>query len=290
MSSLKEIKGRIASVKSTQKITSAMKMVASAKLRKAQNRIEQFLPYEKRLKSILDNFLASDMDSFATPLSEERETKRVAVVVLSSNSGLCGAFNSNILNLMSRTLDAYRAKNIEILVYPFGKKVEENLKKAKIPVETKGTYQKLVDSPDYEVIKAVADELIEDFLNKKIDRVDLVYNHFKNTAVQIPTCEQFLPLKLSKPDGKQIPGDYIVEPNRDAALNALLPKTLRSKVFSVLLDSVAAEHGARVMAMQIATDNADDLLEGLTIQLNKQRQQAITSELLDIIGGSEALK
>lgn len=291
MSSLKEIKGRIASVKSTQKITSAMKMVASAKLRKAQNRIEQFLPYEKRLNEILGNFLSADMESFTSPLAEEREPRKVAIVVLSSNSGLCGAFNSNIIGLLNKTLESYRTRNIEVEIYPVGKKVEDAIRKFKNPAETKGSFQKLVDLPEYEVVKTIADNLIQDFLQKKIDRVDVIYNHFKNTAIQIPTCEQYLPLRLAASgESKQLPADYIVEPDKEGILNTLLPKTLRSKIFAVLLDSIAAEQGARVMAMQIATDNADDLLEGLTIQFNKQRQQAITSELLDIIGGSEALK
>jgi F-type H+-transporting ATPase subunit gamma len=302
MASLKEIKGRIASVKSTRKITAAMKMIASAKLRKAQYRIESFLPYQSRLTTILNNFLASDRNDFSSPLSENRETNRVAIVVFSSNSSLCGAFNTNAIRLLADKLKEYHSKKIEIEVYPIGKKVEEYVKKQTLPLEIHKTYKldpqsepasfiSLMDKPAFEGAKAIADRIIADFLDKKIDKVDLLYNHFKSTGVQIPTVEQFLPLDLSaKVGGQAIPVDYIIEPDRNTLLNTLIPKSLRSKIYAVLLDSSAAEQAARTVAMQIATDNADEMLDDLTIQYNKQRQQAITSELLDIIGGSEALK
>jgi F-type H+-transporting ATPase subunit gamma len=291
MASLKEIKGRIASVKSTQKITAAMKMVASAKLRKAQSQIERFLPYENRLTEILSSFLSSASEGFISPLAHVREVKRVAIVVLSSNSSLCGAFNSNILKLLVKTLEEYKRQNIETEVYPVGKKVEEAVNKFSLPPEIKGTYISLIDKPHFDGAKAIADQLIADFLANKIDRVELIYNHFKSTAVQVPTEEIFLPVALSnQANGKTIPADYIIEPNRETLLNTLIPKSLRSKIYAILLDSAAAEQAARMVAMQIASDNADEILDGLTIQFNKQRQQAITSELLDIIGGSEALK
>jgi F-type H+-transporting ATPase subunit gamma len=291
MASLKEIKGRIASVKSTQKITSAMKMVASAKLRKAQYQIERFLPYENRLTEILSSFLSAETGEFTSPLAEIREVKRVAVVVLSSNSSLCGAFNSNVIRLILETIHKYRDSKCEIALYPVGKKVEEAVKKLTIPVEIKGSYIALMDKPDFAGAREIADQLIADFLDKKIDRVELIYNHFKSTAIQIPTNEQFLPIILSgKTNQKEIPADYIIEPDRKTILETLIPKSLRSKIYAILLDSAAAEQAARTVAMQIATDNANDILDELTIQYNKQRQQAITSELLDIIGGSEALK
>jgi F-type H+-transporting ATPase subunit gamma len=291
MASLKEIKGRVASVKSTQKITSAMKMVASAKLRKAQYQIERFLPYENRLTEILGSFLSAETGEFTSPLAEVREVKRVAIVVLSSNSSLCGAFNSNIIRIISDTISKYRNLNCEIEVYPLGKKVEEAVKKLTLPVEIKGTYISLIDKPAFEGAKEIADRLIADFLAGKIDHVELIYNHFKSIAVQVPTNEQFLPIILSnQANRKEIPADYIIEPDREKVLNTLIPKSLRSKIYAILLDSAAAEQAARTVAMQIATDNADDILDGLNIQYNKQRQQSITSELLDIIGGSEALK
>jgi F-type H+-transporting ATPase subunit gamma len=292
MPSLKEIKARIASVKSTQKITSAMKMVASAKLRKAQYQIEEFLPYENRLTNILNDFLSGySEDNFSSVLSEVREIQRVAIVVLSSNSSLCGAFNSNIIRNVNECISKYRNAKYEISIYPIGKKVEEAIKKQMIPVEIKGSYIELMDKPAFEGAKEIADQLMNDFLAKKIDRVDLLYNHFKNTAVQIPTEEIFLPIDLSKQKaGNSIPTDYIIEPDRKTLLESLIPRSLRSKIYAILLDSAAAEQAARTVAMQIATDNADEILDDLTIQYNKQRQQSITSELLDIVGGSEALK
>ena len=294
MASLKEIKGRIASVKSTQKITAAMKMVASAKLRKAQYQIERFLPYETRLNEILNSFLSSETD-FISPLSEVREIKRVAIIAISSNSSLCGAFNSNIQKLLSESLKKYRDLNCETIeIYPIGKKIEDAARKLPIAstAKVKGSYIDLMDKPNFEGAKEIADQVIGDFLNDKIDHVELIYNHFKSTAVQIPTDEQFLPLILStdKDVKSSIQTDYIVEPDKKTIINSLIPKSLRSKIYAALLDSAAAEQAARTVAMQIATDNANDILEELTIQYNKQRQQAITNELLDIVGGSEAQK
>ncbi|MDR2691438.1 MAG: F0F1 ATP synthase subunit gamma [Dysgonamonadaceae bacterium] len=291
MPSLKEIKGRIASVDSTRKITSAMKMVASAKLRKAQTHVEQFLPYQKQLMNMLDRYLSSDTEEFSSPLAETRDMKRVAIVAVSSNSSFCGAFNSNVIRLVLETIQKYHALHCEIEVYPIGKKVEETLAKSIIPVEKKGSYISLMDKPNYEEARDIADGLVADFLSKKIDKVELIYNHFKSMGIQIPTKEPFLPVILSKNENNvRTAIDYIVEPDRKTLLNTLLPKSLRAKIFAVILDSAAAEQAARTVAMQIATDNAGDLMDELTLQYNKQRQQAITSELLDIIGGSEALK
>jgi len=293
MPSLKEIKGRIASVKSTKKITSAMKMIASAKLRKAQSQIEQYLPYEDRLTAILNNFLSGyGEENFLSVFSEAREVQRVAVVVLSSNSSLCGAFNSNVIRILNETIQKYRSQKCEIEIYPIGKKVEDAVRKMEIPVEIKGSYIPLMEKPDYEGARVIVESLMDDFLAKKIDRVDLIYNHFKNTAVQILRNEQFLPVNLSnnQSGSKIYATDYIIEPDRQTLLELLIPHSLRGKIYAILLDSAAAENGARVMAMQIATDNADELLDDLTIQYNKQRQQSITSEILDLIGGSEALK
>ena len=291
MPSLKEIKGRIASVKSTQKITSAMKMVASAKLRKAQSHVEQFLPYQKQLMSILGQYLSADTGEFSSPLAENREVKRVAIVAVSSNSSFCGAFNSNVIRLACDTIQKYHDLKYAIEVYPIGKKVEEALAKYTVPTEKKGSYISLMEKPNYEAARDIADILVNDFLTKKIDRVELIYNHFKNMGVQIPTDDLFLPIVLPKNENQTtISTDYIVEPDRKTLLDTLLPKSLRSKIFAVILDSAAAEQAARTVAMQIATDNANDLLDELTLQYNKQRQQTITTELLDIIGGSEALK
>ncbi|MDR0546687.1 MAG: F0F1 ATP synthase subunit gamma [Dysgonamonadaceae bacterium] len=291
MSSLKEIKGRIASVKSTQKITSAMKMVASANLRKAQSRIEGFLPYQQKLDEMFQAFVSSVTD-FESNLKEEREIRRVAIVVFSSNSGLCGAFNSNILKLLKETLLKYKHLPHEAIeIYPVGKKIEDQVRRMNLPYKIMGSYIEWMDKPDFTGAKTIANELINNFLNKKIDKVDLLYNHFKSAGVQVPTAGQYLPVILQPADtNNSISIDYIVEPDKATILHSLLPKSLHSKIYAVALDSAAAEQAARVVAMQIATDNAGDLLDGLTIQYNKQRQQVITSELLDIIGGSEALK
>ncbi len=290
MASLKEIKGRIASVKSTQKITSAMKMVASAKLRKAQYQVENFLPYETRLTEILNSFLSSETD-YKSVLSSEREVKRLAIIVFSSNSSLCGAFNSNVYKLLLDTLMRYPGlKSSDVDIYPVGKKVENGVEK--LDYQIQGSYIPLMDKPNFEGAREIADRVTDDFITGKIDRVELVYNHFKNTAVQIPTVEQFLPIRLNTAPVQEskVTVDYIVEPDKKTILESLIPKSLRIKIYAVLLDSAVAEQAARMVAMQVATDNAQDILEGLTIQFNKQRQQAITSELLDIIGGSEALK
>ena len=293
MSSLKEIKGRIASVKSTKKITSAMKMVASSKLHKAHSLIERFLPYERRVANILNDFLSgfSEDNGISSAFAEVRTIQRVAIVVLSSNSSLCGAFNSNIIRIFNEKIRTYHDQNCEIEIYPVGKKIETVARKLTVPVEIRGSYVSLMDKPNYEGAKEIADSLIKDFIARKIDRVDLIYNHFKSTGIQVPTEALYLPVDLSSGKaGKAIPTDYLIEPDRQTLVESLIPTSLRSKIYAVLLDSSAAEHAARTVAMQIATDNADEILGDLTIQYNKQRQQSITSELLDIIGGSEALK
>ena len=293
MSSLKEIKGRIASVKSTKKITSAMKMVASSKLHKAHSLIERFLPYERRVANILNDFLSgyNVEDSISSVFAEVRMIKRVAIVVLSSNSSLCGAFNSNIIRIFNDRIQKYRDQNCEIDIYPIGKKIETAVRKLSIPVELKGSYISLMDKPNFEGAKVIADSLINDFLTQKIDRVVLLYNHFKSAGVQIPIEEVFLPIDLSyQKNARGIPTDYLIEPDRKTLVESLIPYSLRNKIYAILLDSSVAEHAARTVAMQIATDNADEILGELTIQYNKQRQQSITSELLDIIGGSVAQK
>ena len=292
MASLKEIKGRIASVKSTQKITAAMKMVASAKLRKAQAKIDSFLPYQNKLNEMMRSFLAS-LDKVESNLAEEREMKRVAIVVVSSNSSLCGAFNSNAIKLLKETIERYKHLGYEnIDIYPVGKKVEDQVHRTMLPCPVMGSYIELMEKPHFEGAKQIADQLIQRFLQQEIDRVELLYNHSKTTAVQVPTTDRYLPvrLKTEQPVTSTLQIDYIIEPDKETVLQSLLPKSLHSNIYAVLLDSAAAEQGARVVAMQIATDNAGEILDGLTIQYNKQRQQAITSELLDIIGGSEALK
>ena len=294
MSSLKEVKNRISSVKSTRQITSAMKMVASAKLHKAQGRIENMLPYQRKLNEILTNFLRTDA-SFESPYTEKRPVTRVAVVAFSSNSSLCGAFNSNVAKMLERTLEDYQSLGKEnILIYPVGRKVEEAVKK--MGYVPQGSYQAMADKPSYVEAYELAGKLMHEFVEKQIDHVELIYHHFKSMGSQVLLRENYLPIDLTQvaqeaaedvpEDARSFNNDYIVEPSVGELIAELLPKVLSQKIFTVLLDSNTSEHAARMLAMQTATDNANELIQDLTKQYNKSRQQAITNELLDIIGGS----
>ena len=285
MASLKEVKGRIATVNNTRKITSAMKMVASAKLHKAQGAITNMLPYEHRLQELLTHLLGSD--GVTSCYTIEREVKRVALVVFSSNSSLCGGFNANIIKQASTWLDAHKPLGKDnILIYPVGKKVADALIKQGYAVQ--GDFQHMADKPSFADASVMAQELMDLFAREEIDRVEILYHHFKNTASQILTHEVYLPMGNFEMATSSEEVDYILEPSREELLTMLLPKVLRMKLYTVLVDSNASEHAARTMAMQIATDNADDLLQELTLMYNKTRQQAITNELLDIVGGSMA--
>lgn len=285
MASLKEIKTRISSVDSTKKITSAMKMVASAKLRKAQKNIESFLPYEQKLNEMLNCFLSAEQEVNSI-YTEKRELSRVAIVAVSSNSSLCGAFNSTVIKKTTQLIEQLSQQlgreNVE--VFPVGRKVADAIKKIGFtPTES---YEHLVDKPTYEDAISFAETLVRLFAERKVDKIVFVYQHFKSSAVQQLMQENYLPLSLSFSAGESNV-EYILEPNRGHILNLLLPKVLRLKVYTMLLDSIASEQAARTLAMQIATDNAEKLLEELTIQYNKSRQQAITNELLDIMGGQQ---
>ena len=286
MASLKEVKGRIATVNNTRKITSAMKMVASAKLHKAQGAITNMLPYEQRLHRVLTNLLGSG--KVTSSYSIEREVKRIALVVFSSNSSLCGGFNANVIKHATTWLNEHHSLGMEnILIYPVGKKVADALVKQGFAIQ--GNFQNLADKPSFTEASALAQQLMDMFARCEIDQVDLLYNHFKSTASQILTHEVYLPMgciETTSSSTEEV--DYILEPSREELLSMLLPKVLRLKLYTALLDSNASEHAARTMAMQIATDNADDLLQELTLMYNKTRQQAITSELLDIVGGTMA--
>ena len=293
MGSLKEVKNRINSVKSTRQITSAMKMVASAKLHKAQGRIENMLPYQQKLNEILTNFLSTDA-TFESPYTDVRPVTRVAIVVFSSNSSLCGAFNANVAKMLEETLEGYKSLGKDnILIYPVGKKVEAAVKK--LGYTSQGSYQEMAEKPSYMQAYELAALLMQEFVEKQIDRVELIYHHFKSMGSQILTREEYLPIDLSKVEttaaiegsGKRgFQNDYIVEPSVGQLIADLLPKVLSQKLLTVLQDSNASEHAARTLAMQTATDNANELIQDLTKQYNKSRQQAITNELLDIIAGS----
>jgi F-type H+-transporting ATPase subunit gamma len=284
MASLKEIKSRIQSVKSTQKITSAMKMVSSAKLRKAQKTIENLFPYEQRLNGLLNNFLSAEEDNVSV-YAESRDLKRVAIIVFSSNSSLCGSFNTNVSKRFNQTIDKYKTLGVEnIVVYPVGKKVSKASRKTGF--EPQSNFDSMADKPSYIAAVTLADDIMRLFKNKDIDRVELIYHHFKSKSTQVITEETFLPIQLKPAEKGTVALDYIVEPDRETIMAELIPKVLRLKIYTALLDSNASEHAARTMAMQTATDNASDLLQELSLQYNKSRQQAITNELLDIIGGS----
>ena len=291
MASLKEVKTRIASVNSTRKITSAMKMVASSKLHHAQQAIERMRPYERQLSHIMATFVGSMEGEIETPYAGEREVKRVAIVLYTSNTSLCGGFNANAIKAFNHKVNNYRKAGIEIVrVYALGKKAADAANKAGFPSTT--DYAHLLDHPSYEKAAEVAAEIMKLYANGTIDRADLIYHHFKSAGTQILTDEEFLPIKLQMNDestqqattSSQL--DFIVEPSKVEVLNQLVPKSLHLKLFTALLDSLASEHAARVIAMQVATDNADELLRELTLTYNKTRQQAITNELLDIAGGS----
>ena len=283
MASLKEVKGRIATVTNTRKITSAMKMVASSKLYKAQEAITHMLPYEQRLHNLLDHLLGNgDVLVWNTP----REVKRVALVVFSSNNSLCGAFNANVIKQALSWLEEHKGLGEEnVLIYAIGKKVSEALLRRGYTLQ--GYFEGMANRPSFSDASTLAQTLMDMFVSGKVDHATFIYNHYKSMSSQVLKREVYLPMQTS---GNTMDGiketNYILEPSRKELLAMLLPKVLRLKLYTVLLDSNASEHASRAMAMQIATDNADDLLQKLTLMYNKTRQQAITNELLDIVGGS----
>ena len=268
-----------------------MKMVSSAKLKKAQTAIENIAPYQDRLNRILNNFLATETD-FHSAYAEVRAVKRLAIVVFSSNSALCGAFNSNVIKKLNEIYEENKKLGSEnIVIFPIGKKVYEASKKLNAKIS--GQYNLLAEKPNFDGMAEITNLLMDNFLKKDFDKVIIIYHHLKSTAVQKLFVENFLPISFDqkeKGEEQSVSGDYIVEPNKMEVLQALLPKALRTKLYASLLDSNASEHGARVVAMQIATDNAEDLIKELTVLYNKTRQQTITSELLDIVGGVAALQ
>lgn len=286
MASLKEIKGRIGSVGGTLKITSAMKMVASAKLHKAQGAIESMLPYDRQLHKIMVSLLSGDT-KVTTPLCQPHDKlKRVAIVAIASNSSLCGGYNSNVVRNTTAVLKEYGKEIGEAIdCYVIGRKLDQSLGKLKGFNHIKDYVEK-GDNPTFATAQDLATRLMKDYIDGKIDRVELVYMHFKNTASQIPTREVFLPVPLQKGSDETSTSGYIIEPTPTEVLNELIPDALCMKIFTVMLDAQAAEHAARTVAMQTATDNANELLDELKIQYNKGRQAAITAELLDIVGGS----
>ena len=286
MASLKEIKNRISSITSTQKITAAMKMVASAKLHHTQTATERTLAYSEQLAGILQRLLAAEAD-MASPYTESREVRNVAMVVCSSNTGLCGSFNSNVWKETEKLIETYKEQQLHIVFYPVGKKIAKELSKAGYTYEE--AFVSLAEHLSYEAAAQLSACLQADFLNGKVDRVELLYHHYKNMIHQILTHKQYLPLSIEV--GQQsttgYAPDYILEPSASALQALLYPKMLNLQIYTTLLDTTTAEHAARMMAMQTANDNANGLIQDLTLLYNKTRQQAITNELLDIMGGAE---
>ena len=282
---LKEVKQRIQSVKTTQKITSAMKLVSAAKLRRAQSAIEGMRPYQQKLFEILSAFLHST-SSISTPYTCVRQVKRVAVIVVSSSSSLCGAFNANIIRRAKELVDSYATEGVAVELFTVGKKIYDAVKK--MSIVPNDALMSQAEKISYAPVAAVATDLMERFANGTYDKIEILYNRFFSAAKQAPVNELLLPIDIDAmaTNSKQSAIEYIVEPGRHELTNRLLPQVITLNLFTALLDSVAAEHAARMMAMQIATDNADDLIAELVLEYNKGRQQAITNELLDIVSGS----
>ena len=293
MANLKEVRTRIASVCSTQQITSAMKMVSAAKFRRAQNAILGMRPYAAQLGEIISDIDVGD--GVQTPYHEVRAVSNVLIVVVTSNKGLCGAFNSNVIKEASSRLRHYNEKgspNVKMITV--GKRGSEFFAKQSGLVVA--AYDDLLDNPAFDAVSDLCDRIMSSFCSKEYDVVEVVYNQFKNSLTQILSTEQFLPVVA---DGHQVSqagnaapsrNDYIYEPDKTTILHELIPLTLRSHFYRVILDSLAAEHGARMTAMQKATDNATELLKDLRLSYNKARQAAITNEIIEIVSGSEALK
>jgi F-type H+-transporting ATPase subunit gamma len=292
MPSLKEVKNRIGSVVSTQQITKAMKMVAAAKLRRSQDRIQQMRPFAKKLSAILQNLSSAQTgDAGDNWYSKVREEKNILIVAVSSDRGLCGSFNSNVFKGVIKLINdkyegQYKKGNVTIL--PIGKKALEFFTKRKTAVV--GEYSTVLTSISFENVSKAAEFMMSGFQTGKYDKIEIVYNEFKNVATQILRTEQFLPVLPPKTDEKATEIDYIYQPNREEIVTGLIPKSLKVQLFKAVLDSNASENGARMTAMDKATENAGELLKELRLTYNRSRQAAITKEILEIVGGAEALK
>ena len=284
MANLKEIRSRIASVSSTMQITSAMKMVSAAKLKKAQDAITAMRPYADTLTELLQNLSGSIEDASGSVFATERPVEKALLVAITSNRGLCGGFNSNIIKeVIGQRDNNYAGKQVD--VFTIGKKGNDFLSKDFSVADNRGD---VFDDLSFANVSAVAVQLMEHYANGDYDRIDLVYNRFKNAATQLVTAEQFLPI-VPVEEVTDSTFDYIYEPTQEEIVNKLIPKALKTQLFKALRDSFASEHGARMTAMHKATDNATELRDQLKLTYNKARQAAITNEILEIVGGAEAL-
>jgi len=285
MANLKEIRNRIASVSSTMQITSAMKMVSAAKLKKAQDAITAMRPYANKLTELLQSLSASLEGDTGSQFADQREVKKVLIVSITSNRGLAGAFNSNIIK-ETALLSSETYSNQKVDLVTIGKKGNDILGKSNTVVFNNN---EIFDDLTYDNTAAIAEQLMDLFANGSYDKIVLVYNNFKNAATQFVLTEQFLPIASEVTSEKVAVDDYIFEPTKLKIVEELIPKSLKTQLFKALRDSVASEHGARMTAMHKATDNATELRDALKLQYNKARQAAITNEILEIVGGAEAL-
>ena len=284
MANLKEIRIRIGSVSSTMQITSAMKMVSAAKLKKAQDAITAMRPYSNKLSELIQRFSGASV-TVEKSFTNKRKIKKVLVIAISSNRGLCGAFNTNIakeINII-KSRDGFKKSEIDFLT--IGKKIKDTLQKTEKIIQNDSD---VFDELNYERVSKIAEKLMDLFLTQEYDHMEIVYNSFKNTATQIIKSEQFLPIPLNEKEGSEN-SLYIFEPSLELIVSTLIPKSLKMQLFKAIRDSFASEHGARMTAMHKATDNASELLYELKLTYNKARQASITSEILEIVGGAEAL-
>jgi len=284
MANLKEIRNRITSISSTMQITSAMKMVSAAKLKKAQDAITAMRPYAEKLTELLQNLSATLDGDVGGDYTSQREIKKVLVVAITSNRGLCGAFNTNVIKEVKNRSDFYAGKQVD--VFAIGKKGNDILSKTLTVIDNQSA---IFDNLTFDNVAQIAEVLTQKFVAGEYDRIELVYNQFKNAATQIIQTEQFLPLAPIQSDKPVSSGDYIFEPSKEEIVLTLIPKSLKTQLYKGIRDSFASEHGARMTAMHKATDNATELRDQLKLTYNKARQAAITNEILEIVGGAEAL-
>ncbi|WP_041301300.1 ATP synthase F1 subunit gamma [Lacinutrix sp. 5H-3-7-4] len=285
MANLKEIRNRISSVSSTMQITSAMKMVSAAKLKKAQDAITAMRPYSDKLTELLQSLSATLDEDAGSKFSTQREVNNVLIVAISSNRGLAGAFNSNIIKQTQNLVDnVYAGKNVSVLA--IGKKINDAFSKQGIVIDNKSD---IYDDLSFNNVAAIAETLMDKFVDGEFDKIEVVYNKFKNAATQIVMTEQFLPIMPIEGSEANVNADYIFEPSKVEIIEELIPKSLKTQLYKGIRDSFASEHGARMTAMHKATDNATELRDQLKLTYNKARQAAITNEILEIVGGAEAL-
>ncbi|MCO6359394.1 ATP synthase F1 subunit gamma [Roseivirga pacifica] len=289
MASLKEVKERIKSVSSTQQITKAMKMVAAAKLRRAQDRTVQLRPYSEKLSALLANVSSGNSDAGFDTYAVEREVKKVLIVPVTSDRGLCGAFNTNIFKAVRAMMQTNNLSDGDVEILPIGRKSYDFFRKKGFTVID--NYYEVFGDLTFDNVREAAEFAMEGFVNENYDRVVLVYNEFKNVATQIVRTEQFLPIQEIAPEAGEATTntDYIYEPSKTFIIEELIPKSLKIQFYKAVLESNASEHGARMTAMGKATDNAGELLKELKLTYNRTRQAAITKEILEIVGGAEAL-